>query len=113
MSGSGKVIGVALVLVGTALGTGIGWVTRGFKDKEDKQKLKDVAERQTHELEAVLSAFELESARMEKIVAAISAENPSSAPEMVALLKKHGLNSIQIEKIVRTRFPNAQQSGAA
>lgn len=113
MSGSGKAIGVVLVLVSTAIGAGIGWVTRGFKDKEDKQKLKDVAERQTHELETVLNAFELESARMEKIVAAISAENPPCAPEMVALLKKHGLNSVQIDKIVRTRFPDAKQSGAA
>ncbi|MBZ9782869.1 hypothetical protein K9857_15130 [Pseudomonas sp. REP124] len=113
MSGSGKAIGAALVLVGAAIGAGVGWVSRGFKDKDEKEKLKDVAERRAHDLEAVLKAFELEATRMEKIVTAISTENPSNAVELTVLLKKHGLNQVQIEKIVSTRFPETKKSGVA
>ncbi|AIN57989.1 hypothetical protein [Pseudomonas soli] len=109
MSGSGKAIGAALVLVGAA----IGWVSRGFKDKGEKEKLKDVAERRGHDLETVLKTFEVEASRMEKIITAISTENPSSATELTALLKKYGLNQLQITKIVSTRFPETTQSGAA
>ncbi len=113
MSGSGKAIGAALVLVGAAIGAGAGWVSRGFKDKDEKEKLKDVAERRAHDLETVLKTFEVEATRMEKIITAISTENPSNATELTALLKKYGLNQLQIAKIVSTRFPETKQSGVA
>ena len=113
MSGSGKAIGAALVLVGAAIGAGVGWVSRGFKDKDEKEKLKDVAERRAHDLETLLKTFEVEATRMEKIITAISTENPSNATELTALLKKYGLNQLQIAKIVSTRFPETKQSGVA
>lgn len=113
MSGSGKAIGAALVLVGAAIGAGVGWVSRGFKDKDEKEKLKDVAERRAHDLETVLKTFEVEATRMEKIVTSISTENPSNALELTTLLKKYGLNKVQIDKIVSTRFPETKQSGVA
>lgn len=101
------------MLVGAAIGASVGWISRGFKDKGEKEKLKDVAERRAHDLETVLKTFEVEATRMEKIVTAISTENPSNAIELAGLLKKYGLNQVQIDKIVCTRFTETKQSGVA
>jgi hypothetical protein len=112
MAGADKAIGAAMLAAGVAIGSGVAWVARGFYDRKEKQKLKDDIEAANREIESILATFEMESARMERIIADISLRNPSTAAEMAALLREHGLNAVQSEVIINSRFKTGQNRGA-
>ncbi|MEG1347342.1 MAG: hypothetical protein RSD49_04755 [Hafnia sp.] len=115
MAGVDKVvaIGAAMLAVGTAIGSGITWVARGYSDRKEKQKLKDEVEAANRDVESILRQFEMEASRMQKIVADISLKNPTTEAEMISLLKGHGLDPIQTEAIIRARFGSNFSRGAA
>lgn len=115
MAGVDKVVavGAAMLAVGAAIGSGVSWVARGFSDRKEKEKMKEEVEAANRDLESFLTQFEVESSRMQKIIADVSLRNPSTAAEMAAILKDHGLNSVQSEAIIRARFGNTRAQGAA
>ncbi|WP_427144069.1 hypothetical protein ACQCLI_12780 [Pseudomonas nitroreducens] len=111
MSSGKGAIAIALA-VGAAIGAGISWVSKSFFDKEEKEKMKKDNEKANHDLKTVLDTFKMESARMEKIVAAVMKEKPKNEHEMSSLLKRHGLNTVQIEKILSSLYPDEACRGA-
>lgn len=115
MSGIDRVVavGAAMLAVGATIGSGIAWVARGMSDKKEKQKMKAEVEAANRDVESILKQFEVESSRMQKIIADISLKNPSTEAEMIALLKGHGLNQVQTEAIIRARFGGNRGRSAA
>jgi len=99
------------VLIG-GITLAVGWVARGWSDRPEKEKMKAEVEKANADFMALLKTFEISTEKMEFIVARASDESLTSADELREFLKTWGLNDIQAHRVVKLRFPDAQQKAA-